>query len=251
MRSCVYCKKTSVPGDKRSFHTFPMNERLKSIWIRNMGKTNWSPSKHTLLCSDHFTPNCIDFRDCRPRLRKGSIPTIFDHELDISISLIDNIIKENKTTSLTTQANSLRVNTSLTAEGINKNSSSVDQPFSELEIQSPPRLSNLKNSVSDGKLTSNTSIKTTEGILKISPSAMEIKHCKETAEHDHYYTNSPSEVQLKLRATQHKVMVLTKEKKVLAQKVKRMQETIKSLKEAVKKLRAYRGVDDDDFSSFR
>lgn len=70
---------------------FPPNEEQKVKWVENMGRENWTPSKYAALCSEHFAKNCIDFRDKLPRLRKGSIPTIFGNGGDnrSSLSVID------------------------------------------------------------------------------------------------------------------------------------------------------------------
>lgn len=56
-----------------------------------MGRTDWQPNNNHALCSEHFEKNCIDFRDQRPRLRKGSIPTIFhkDSENDMELAVGD------------------------------------------------------------------------------------------------------------------------------------------------------------------
>lgn len=62
------------------FTRFPTDEKIKLQWIRNMGRINWMPKYYSSLCSEHFLKECIDFRDKLPRLRKGSIPTIFNHE---------------------------------------------------------------------------------------------------------------------------------------------------------------------------
>jgi len=62
------------------FTRFPTDEKIKLQWVRNMGRINWMPKYYSSLCSEHFSKECIDFRDKLPRLRKGSIPTIFNHE---------------------------------------------------------------------------------------------------------------------------------------------------------------------------
>ncbi|XP_011311731.1 THAP domain-containing protein 2-like [Fopius arisanus] len=74
---CVYCGKTNKTHEKISFHRFPKDGKLVKIWVKNMGRLDFVPKPWHLLCVEHFAENCIDFRDLRARLRKGSVPTIF------------------------------------------------------------------------------------------------------------------------------------------------------------------------------
>ncbi|XP_057879518.1 THAP domain-containing protein 5 isoform X1 [Melospiza georgiana] len=77
--------------DKRklSFYPFPLHdkERLEK-WLRNMKRDSWTPSKHQLLCSDHFTPDSLDVRWGIRYLKNTAVPTIFsspdDEEKDSS-----------------------------------------------------------------------------------------------------------------------------------------------------------------------
>uniref|UniRef100_A0A8D0H1T4 THAP domain-containing protein 5 n=1 Tax=Sphenodon punctatus TaxID=8508 RepID=A0A8D0H1T4_SPHPU len=68
---------------------FPLHdkERLEK-WLRNMKRDTWTPSKHQLLCSDHFTPDSLDVRWGIRYLKHTAIPTIFslpdDQEKDPS-----------------------------------------------------------------------------------------------------------------------------------------------------------------------
>ncbi|XP_053595218.1 THAP domain-containing protein 2-like [Microplitis demolitor] len=78
MRSCVFCKKKDRKSNDLSFFKFPADEKVLQLWIKNMNyEPNWKPSKYHHLCSQHFSSQCLDFRDQLFRLRKGSIPTIF------------------------------------------------------------------------------------------------------------------------------------------------------------------------------
>ncbi|NXU51354.1 THAP5 protein, partial [Turnix velox] len=63
---------------KLSFYPFPLHdkERLEK-WLRNMKRDAWTPSKHQLLCSDHFTPDSLDVRWGIRYLKHNAIPTIF------------------------------------------------------------------------------------------------------------------------------------------------------------------------------
>ena len=57
---------------------FPLHdkERLEK-WLRNMKRDAWTPSKHQLLCSDHFTPDSLDVRWGIRYLKHTAVPTIF------------------------------------------------------------------------------------------------------------------------------------------------------------------------------
>ncbi|TRZ26654.1 hypothetical protein HGM15179_000425 [Zosterops borbonicus] len=63
---------------KLSFYPFPLHdkERLEK-WLRNMKRDSWTPSKHQLLCSDHFTPDSLDVRWGIRYLKNTAVPTIF------------------------------------------------------------------------------------------------------------------------------------------------------------------------------
>ncbi|XP_044310563.1 THAP domain-containing protein 5 isoform X1 [Varanus komodoensis] len=57
---------------------FPLHdkERLEK-WLRNMKCGTWTPSKHQVLCSDHFTPDSLDVRWGIRYLKTSAVPTIF------------------------------------------------------------------------------------------------------------------------------------------------------------------------------
>ncbi|XP_053111139.1 THAP domain-containing protein 5 isoform X2 [Hemicordylus capensis] len=63
---------------KLSFYPFPLHdkERLEK-WLRNMRRDTWTPSKHQVLCSDHFTPDSLDVRWGIRYLKTTAVPTIF------------------------------------------------------------------------------------------------------------------------------------------------------------------------------
>ncbi|NXK96976.1 THAP5 protein, partial [Formicarius rufipectus] len=68
---------------KLSFYPFPLHdkERLEK-WLRNMKRDSWTPSKHQLLCSDHFTPDSLDVRWGIRYLKHTAVPTIFSSSDD-------------------------------------------------------------------------------------------------------------------------------------------------------------------------
>ncbi|NXV87268.1 THAP domain-containing protein 5 [Calonectris borealis] len=85
---------------KLSFYPFPLHdkERLEK-WLRNMKRDAWTPSKHQLLCSDHFTPDSLDVRWGIRYLKHTAVPTIFssagDEEKDSSQNSPQEIKREN------------------------------------------------------------------------------------------------------------------------------------------------------------
>ncbi|XP_058683767.1 THAP domain-containing protein 5-like isoform X1 [Poecile atricapillus] len=87
---------------KLSFYPFPLHdkERLEK-WLRNMKRDSWTPSKHQLLCSDHFTPDSLDVRWGIRYLKNTAVPTIFsspdDEEKDSSENSSQQVQREERT----------------------------------------------------------------------------------------------------------------------------------------------------------
>lgn len=94
--SAVGCKSgyTGVPSSGEiSYHKFPHEDQnLLQQWLRRISRDNFIPSRHSVLCSLHFTPadfvcesidTNIDRRRKRPRtlqrrhLKLGAVPSIF------------------------------------------------------------------------------------------------------------------------------------------------------------------------------
>lgn len=49
-------------------------------WIRNINRKNWTPTKHSRLCANHFTPDCFASKSSITRkvvLNPSAVPTIF------------------------------------------------------------------------------------------------------------------------------------------------------------------------------
>lgn len=69
-------------------HLFPTNEVLRNQWLKfvHRHQADFRPTKTSVLCSVHFTPDCftrrIDLIDASENvsktrhLKKGSVPTI-------------------------------------------------------------------------------------------------------------------------------------------------------------------------------
>ncbi|NXD79005.1 THAP5 protein, partial [Halcyon senegalensis] len=82
---------------KLSFYPFPLHdkERLEK-WLRNMKRDAWTPSKHQLLCSDHFTPDSLDVRWGIRYLKHTAVPTIFSSPDDEEKDSSQNTLQERK-----------------------------------------------------------------------------------------------------------------------------------------------------------
>ncbi|NXY41400.1 THAP5 protein, partial [Ceuthmochares aereus] len=82
---------------KLSFYPFPLHdkERLEK-WLRNMKRDAWTPSKHQLLCSDHFTPDSLDVRWGIRYLKHTAVPTIFSSPDDEDKNSVRNTSQERK-----------------------------------------------------------------------------------------------------------------------------------------------------------
>ncbi|KAM4590570.1 THAP domain-containing protein 5-like [Fundulus diaphanus] len=65
-------------GERKSFYKFPLQDpaRLQQ-WLRNMGRENWSPSRHQYVCHEHFAPSCFKVRWGIRYLDSDAVPTVF------------------------------------------------------------------------------------------------------------------------------------------------------------------------------
>ncbi|XP_014471363.1 PREDICTED: uncharacterized protein LOC106742680 [Dinoponera quadriceps] len=69
MRTCVVCKKFSIPGDNsRSFHKFPDDCVLRDKWMLALGISSVATS--TTVCSDHFDENAYHKTDGYTTLKR-------------------------------------------------------------------------------------------------------------------------------------------------------------------------------------
>ena len=59
-------------------HRFPFSAPdVLNTWVVNMKRDKWKPSKHAVLCSEHFSSDCFDKTGLTVRLREDAVPTIF------------------------------------------------------------------------------------------------------------------------------------------------------------------------------
>nr|XP_057936147.1 THAP domain-containing protein 5-like [Doryrhamphus excisus] len=74
--SVTNCKNDNI--DRKSFYKFPLQdpERLQ-LWLSNMERENWTPSRHQYICHEHFAPSCFKVRWGIRYLESDAVPTIF------------------------------------------------------------------------------------------------------------------------------------------------------------------------------
>ncbi|XP_029964840.1 THAP domain-containing protein 5-like [Salarias fasciatus] len=73
------CKNDSGSGiERRSFYRFPLQDPVRlQQWLKNMGRENWTPSRHQYVCSEHFAPSCFRVRWGIHYIEKNAVPTLF------------------------------------------------------------------------------------------------------------------------------------------------------------------------------
>lgn len=81
------------------FFRFPNKEKKQEqfeAWMRACRRDR-QPSKHAVLCSNHFSPEWFDRTGQTVRLREGAVPTIFDYpkHLQVLFTLLLKISKCN------------------------------------------------------------------------------------------------------------------------------------------------------------
>uniref|UniRef100_A0A8C2SRN8 THAP-type domain-containing protein n=1 Tax=Coturnix japonica TaxID=93934 RepID=A0A8C2SRN8_COTJA len=63
-----------------SFHRFPLKDSKRLIqWLKAVQRDNWTPTKYSFLCSEHFTKDSFSRRleDQHRLLKPTAVPTIF------------------------------------------------------------------------------------------------------------------------------------------------------------------------------
>ena len=73
--SAFACQNRFEKGSGKSFHQFPLDKpELLKKWLHAVRRTDWKPSKYSVICSDHFTQ--ADYGD--KRLLKNAVPSVFN-----------------------------------------------------------------------------------------------------------------------------------------------------------------------------
>ena len=55
---------------------FSRPELLKE-WVLNIGRGDFEPKQHTVICSEHFRPECFSTFGNRKNLKHNAVPTVF------------------------------------------------------------------------------------------------------------------------------------------------------------------------------
>ncbi|XP_052332774.1 uncharacterized protein LOC118376751 isoform X2 [Oncorhynchus keta] len=78
--SAPNCKNDSGNNnsDRKSFYKFPLQDpaRLEQ-WLKNMGREDWSPSRHQYICHEHFASSSFKLRWGIRYLENNAVPTVF------------------------------------------------------------------------------------------------------------------------------------------------------------------------------
>ncbi|XP_032688519.1 THAP domain-containing protein 1-like [Odontomachus brunneus] len=85
MPSCCVpgCSNRTRKGVKIHMAYFPRDPERKKVWITNIGKINWEPSKYSYVCEIHFTNEMWEKVriDGKRKLKCNAVPTIFSTKL--------------------------------------------------------------------------------------------------------------------------------------------------------------------------
>ncbi|XP_006885977.1 PREDICTED: THAP domain-containing protein 3 [Elephantulus edwardii] len=75
-RQC--CNRYSSRRKQLTFHRFPFSRpELLKEWVLNIGRGNFQPKQHTVICSEHFRPECFSTFGNRKNLKHNAVPTVF------------------------------------------------------------------------------------------------------------------------------------------------------------------------------
>ncbi|KAG6930764.1 THAP domain containing 3, partial [Chelydra serpentina] len=81
-KSCAALRCSNRYSSRRrqqlTFHRFPFSRpELLARWVGNIGRGDFQPSSHTVLCSQHFQPDCFSAFGNRTNLKPNAVPTLF------------------------------------------------------------------------------------------------------------------------------------------------------------------------------
>ncbi|XP_038629476.1 THAP domain-containing protein 3 isoform X2 [Scyliorhinus canicula] len=80
-KSCAAYNCTNRYSSKNkelTFHRFPFSKPdLLKQWMNNVGRAEFKPNQHTVICSEHFKPECFNTWGNRKNLKHNAVPTVF------------------------------------------------------------------------------------------------------------------------------------------------------------------------------
>ena len=85
---CVAVGCSNTPSDRVSLHKFPADPKLREKWVKQVRRTRaqWTPTKHSVLCSKRFTEDSFEVDSTiaatfgiskKRRLKPDAVPTVF------------------------------------------------------------------------------------------------------------------------------------------------------------------------------
>uniref|UniRef100_UPI00398E6E45 THAP domain-containing protein 3 isoform X2 n=1 Tax=Pristiophorus japonicus TaxID=55135 RepID=UPI00398E6E45 len=70
----------SSTNKELTFHRFPFSKPdLLTEWMKNVGRAEFKPNQHTVICSEHFKPECFNTWGNRKNLKHNAVPTVFPY----------------------------------------------------------------------------------------------------------------------------------------------------------------------------
>ncbi|KAI5706041.1 hypothetical protein M8J75_004328 [Diaphorina citri] len=76
---CAYgCTNRQKTGSGITFHSFPSDVELKRKWVKAIRRQGFEPSRHTVICSSHFSANdFVESSTFKRILKPNVVPSIF------------------------------------------------------------------------------------------------------------------------------------------------------------------------------
>ncbi|KAL2081817.1 hypothetical protein ACEWY4_021635 [Coilia grayii] len=206
----------------RTFHTFPRDTERRNVWLVYLHRQNFEPTRHSRVCSDHFTEADIDRTGQNIRLQDDATPT--------RIKNLPKHIRKAVTKQQKKAAKQKKEPPCLK----NSESKDVEEP-EELENSSPkcievsiPTLAYCGDDQQDSQVTPQR--------LGLQNSDHQYYRHAETVDHE-YCIKDPKLFVRKLHKSHEKITVLKKKLKYYQQRSRRLQQQVTSLKDVVENLR--------------
>ena len=91
---CVAAGCSNTPSERISLHKFPADPKLREKWVKQVRRTRaqWTPTKHSVLCSEHFSEDSFEVDSAiaatfgiskKRRLKSDAVPTIFKRQSSV------------------------------------------------------------------------------------------------------------------------------------------------------------------------
>uniref|UniRef100_A0A4W3HIX0 THAP-type domain-containing protein n=1 Tax=Callorhinchus milii TaxID=7868 RepID=A0A4W3HIX0_CALMI len=76
----AYCALYYCSQSEHCVHLFPFSKPdLFEEWVNNVGRAEFQPTQHTVICSEHFKLECFNTWGNRKNLKHNAVPTIFHY----------------------------------------------------------------------------------------------------------------------------------------------------------------------------